>query len=191
MAETFKRPLRDLPIVQLPDWELLRRLEELLRPHEDPDQAERRWLFGAEDARSSYSASTVDELESLVAGRELPPDEIQVRLWAMSGGRSKYVRLVMKETYTLGEIASEDEPFADHMKLRIVALFDQARLRREAPEAKRRVETQGRQGDVAARSEPQPGRSRLKRLAYDPWVVGVGGGLLVVGVAALVAWAVT
>jgi hypothetical protein len=133
----FEKSLPDLPPVPVPDWELLRRLEELFQPYVPNMNTGGYWLFTARDSRGEYSARTVDELRQEVEKQEEPPDEVRVYVDNGSppaGGPWYALGVTAGSNASRGLLYSTDEPVVNHVATRLRELFGQAARRAEARE---------------------------------------------------------
>ena len=114
-----------MPAVQVPDWELLRRLDELFRPYGPPEGP----CFTAEDTRGAYTADGVDELQREVERQEQAPDEISV--YVNEGGKPgpRYdlgVTAARHRSPSPALFVSTDEAIVDHFAKRTQELFSAA-----------------------------------------------------------------
>jgi hypothetical protein len=138
----YEKSLPDLPAVAVPDWVLLRRLEELFRPYVPTKSADAYWLFTARDSRGEYSARTVDELRQEVEEQEEPPSE--VRLYVDDAGSSAQpgrpwyeLGVTLGSDASRGLLYSTDEPMVNHVATRLRELFGQAARRAKTAESVR------------------------------------------------------
>jgi hypothetical protein len=133
----FEKSLPDLPPIPVPDWELLRRLEELFQPYVPSVNTGGYSLFTARDSRGEYSARTVDELRQEVEKQEEPPDEVRVYVDNGSpqlGGPWYELGVTAGSSASRGLLYSSDEPMVNHVATRLRELFGQAARRAEAGE---------------------------------------------------------
>jgi hypothetical protein len=157
----FEKSLPDLPPVAVPDWELLRRLEELFRPYVPSLTSGGYWLLTAHDSRGEYSARTVDELRLEVEKQEEPPDEVRVYVDSGSpllGGPWYELGVTAGSSASRGLLYSTDEPMVNHVATRLRELFSQAARRTEA---RGREPTQS--GALARSQQTTPDASFLMR----------------------------
>lgn len=133
----FEKSLPDLPPVPVPDWELLRRLEDLFQPYVPSVNTGGYWLFTARDSRGEYSARTVDELRQEVEQQEEPPDEVRVYVENGSpqlGAPWYELGVTAGSSASRGLLYSTEEPMVNHVATRLRELFGQAVRRAEAGE---------------------------------------------------------
>lgn len=125
MARQYRVDLDDLPEVQIPDWDLLARIEELISPYEtdDPDFEER--IYSADDSRGTYDAGTVEELREEAAKQEEPPRGIAIHL----GSPHHSINLRMpKDLNPRAILISDDEAVVNHIATRLRELFAMAAI---------------------------------------------------------------
>jgi hypothetical protein len=73
VTRSYEERLDDLPRVAVPDWQLIRNLELLLRPYLPVMTSGRPNIFWAKDTEGTYDAASTDELRELAEKQiELP-----------------------------------------------------------------------------------------------------------------------
>jgi hypothetical protein len=204
VARTFSEDIYDLPAVDLLDWELWEQLDKLIAPYVPPGHDLP--LYSATDNRGEYSANDLAAFRREVEEQERPPEIMRLTL-STSYPRDYFVALYLRAGRAPlgGRVQSEDESFVHHMTARIRELFtlaaerarptepetfnaDSIRAAEEYPleefEAPRYV-------NVATNVQPMPTprerrRAKLHAFFYNPWVVSVGSGLVLVGIGAAI-----
>jgi hypothetical protein len=132
MARTYKKELDNLPKVEVPDWELLRRLEELVNPYRDLTSSLLPPPFSASDKRGTYDAYSAEELQAEAEAQEESPHSINI--WLV--GEDRAMRLDMgKDTGSHGVVTGTDAAFVNHVSTRIQELFLRAYVATAPPSA--------------------------------------------------------
>jgi hypothetical protein len=178
----FSDTFSDLPEVNFPDWELVRRLGEAIEQYHEVDSGVS--LFRVQDRRGDYTADNFSELERNIGAQEDPPDVISIRVFEPerpAGMRSLSVRLDGAGT-SFGSFESNDEAIVHHLAARTRELFEAANKRliasrrTAAQTALRAGQAKRALSPAAARRQAgtSPRKSLGQRILYDPWVVGIG-----------------
>lgn len=186
----YTRSLPELPGAALDDWRLLGRLQQLFDPYRPIVTGREGWqLFTATDARGEYTAATIGELRQLIGEQDEPPHEIRLFV----AGRTPY-----GQNYELGVnlgasasralLYGESEEMVDHVAARLQALLKRDAADTDEPRAPAAMSSADDGGLSAGATADARERERLHSLFYDPWVITVGGGLVVIGATALIAY---
>lgn len=110
----------DLPQVHVPDWDLIARLDHLLRPYLPVTTGEPMPMYYALDSRGAHDAQTADDLRQEVDAQEESPDTVRVTLVSPAMPDQRFVNAYMSSTLgTGGRVQSEDEAFVNHVSTRI------------------------------------------------------------------------
>lgn len=188
VARSFHREL-NLPGVEVPDWELLARLEELFRPYRPVKSVpggER--ILSAKDSRGSYDAATVSELRDQADAQDEPPHSMSV----MVAGKNVYgkhydLAVTAAADRSYAGLYSDDESMVTHVATRLLELFGRAASNDREGIAYEANAT----GTALELSITTKGARRarwtipLRRFIYDPWTIAVGSAII----AGLVLWA--
>jgi hypothetical protein len=185
--------------VDVPDWDLARRLVDLLAPYAS-GLTGGSFRIEAADGRGSYSAETVEELRSEIELRGEKPRELALRISGMEeeAGVLRGLSVVMEADRSFVRFASGDEAVVDHLYARSRALIEQAaarRAERETVEHEQQAQ-QAKQTQRAARAAlaapPTSARSGWRKLMHDPnpWLLFIGGGAVAAVIAGVVLWIV-
>ena len=122
MPRLYQEDLFDLPQVHLPDWNLIARLEDLLRPYLPTCQSttgEPKPMYYALDSRGAYDARTADDLRQVVDAQEESPDTVRVTLVSPAMPDQRFVNVFMSSTLgTGGRVQSEGEAFVNSLRRR-------------------------------------------------------------------------
>ena len=186
-----------LPPVDVPDWELVGKIADLLRTYARGGDGGDYFAIEVRDGRGTYSDSEVDEVKAEMATRGEPPESIEVRVMGWEPEVSNHRELsvkMQKDGSSQVLFTSGDEAIVAHCYERTLALFDQAAARREGErsaesahatvEPKIEASAASPPAVVDAASPPdQAASGKLQRFLYNPWTVTVGGTLLAAGIA--------
>ena len=153
MPRTYERSL-DLPPVDIPDWDLLTRLDELFRQHGLPD-AER--TFEATDSRGTYSEPELESLRREVERADETPTWVTLRLLTTN----RYFVVHLAKDWSRASFSSADEAVVVHLAERTRDLFEKASARRTA---RLQEQSHPRAADAAAAAE-----RRAVAPAADVW----------------------
>lgn len=127
----YERNRFDGPTVDVPDWELIARLVDLLNPYTVG------FGFGLlvqfRDNRGTYSSADPAELIAAMEARgEQPESAIAMLSGTEQTGTSRTVEIHMRhEGRSSFSVSSGDEAIAEHICARATRLFEQAGARRE------------------------------------------------------------
>jgi predicted nucleotide-binding protein len=107
-----------LPSVEVPEWDLLERLSDLLRPYGLVE-------IHAEDSRGSYSARDLDALRAEVSERDEAPKTVDVHTDAFLGRNATSIRVLTSNLMgSEAWLSSRDETTVNHVATRLQELFD-------------------------------------------------------------------
>ena len=181
VKESFSRIDLNLPRVDVPDWELVQQLVDLIRPYarggDDPDF----WAVEARDSRGTYSETEVEALKSAVERRGEVPESIEIRVrgFEREAGTFRQLEVATRaKRASNASLVSGDEAIVAHVFERTVALLKRAAARRGTNKAP----------EPAQPAISQPGWRRWVHNP-NPWALIIGGtaaaGLIVVIVVAI------
>lgn len=187
MPRVFSEDFYDLPTVEVCDWELWARLEELVGPHMPAVYMSP--LFFATDSRGQYDAGNLAALRAEVEQQEEPPNTIRM---TMSSGHEAGLFFNVYTSTTVGtggRVQSGDEAIVNHVAARVRDLYGLAaqRLSEDPAPAAQDAPTVNVVTDVLpAKGRWERRREALRPFLYDQWVITVGGTLVAAGIIALI-----
>jgi hypothetical protein len=175
--------------VDVPDWELVRQLVDVIRPYarggEDPDF----WSIEASDSRGSYSETEIDALKAAVERRGEAPTSIEIRVrgWEKDTGAFRQLEVAMRTEYaSRATLTSGDEAIVAHVSERTVALLNQAAARREMNRASGPAQPAISQpASTAPVLRSRPPRHRWAHNP-NPWILIIAGTAAATIIAAIV-----
>jgi hypothetical protein len=189
LGRALHRTFKQSPLfaeVDVPDWQLVAKVEELLRPYVLPGSE---LEFRAHDPRGTFSAGALDIFRQELEGRDEQPEWILVSSDATEPqGAVRSLQVWMKPGYSRAELESGDEIMVNGLATRLSVFFEAASERRSASTVATGPE-EGLGSAIAqpARGDLTPGEGgRVRSFFYDPWVIGIGTGLIVAAIIALV-----
>jgi hypothetical protein len=170
-----RKPTLEMP-TDFPDWDLIGRIEQLLRPHEDRDYFLGPLTISVEDDRGRYEAGELDALKKeFQERRSRAVESIDISVKAsthdyhisMSSKRRPYARL-----------AGDDEIAVNGIASRLSEMFRDAAPSQSSVVERPRIHTEGRAG-------PHEHRESLRERLLPPhdWTTWLGlalgaGGLI-------------
>ena len=192
-SRTYTRSSLQLPIVDVPDWVLVRQIAELLwqyaRGGETPDFR----AIEVRDERGVYSDTDVNELRAELAARAEPAAAIEVRVqgWESDAGAHRVLSVKMyKDRSSEAMFISSDEAIVVHCYERTNALMEQAAARRghtATPTSAPAADRPHTEADSPA-SHSTALRGWHKWVSDpNPWVLGIVTGVIVAIIAAVIA----
>jgi hypothetical protein len=171
MPRSFERRLKDIPDVDVPDWQLLERIEALYDEYAG-ETGEKRFI--ATDSRGQF----IDEsLESFKAEVEAQ-DEIPFSIMAVLDEREDNLHFQVwfgQDKYDRGAVFSgTNEASVVHVAERMNDLIHRANARRsERLDAVKKTAAPVA-GMIPVFLRNEPGVPDERQWLYNPWVVGVG-----------------
>jgi hypothetical protein len=189
MARTYKRSIK-VPQVDLLDWELIHELSVLLEGYRGDDGL---MTFGATDSRGQYEEESLEAFRAVLEHHPEAPSQLNLVLWSDDPRRGFNIWWSGGEFGSGAVFTGEHEPDVVYVADRAAEMLERARQRREqriaAEQRHETRETRAAPIPVPANSIPASHPpSNWKRWAYDPWVVTVGGGLVITAVVAAIVW---
>jgi hypothetical protein len=119
-----------LRAVDVPDWDLIGQVFDLLRPYGSPPDF--RIFVSARDRRGEYAESTPAELRANAATRREAPERITVQADGVAGGVRQLLRVQTSLTDSEFWLASPDEWIVNHVEARVRRMLEQAAARHQA-----------------------------------------------------------
>jgi hypothetical protein len=165
---SFSRRDPELPLVDVPDWQLAGQLTALLREYVVPETSV--FSITARDARGRYEADNVEEIQGEAQEREEPLTSLELKV---QGGRYLY-------QVTLNNGWPSETYFAGPDEAPVAFLFDRTKELVERAAARRTsrlaAEEEAKREEVA----PAAWRSRLRTVSLQVWllIIAIAGTLI-------------
>jgi hypothetical protein len=109
MPRIYSEELYELPRVEVLDWQLWERLDQLVQEHVPPDY--HMPLYFVNDERGQYDATSLEALRADVEQQERPPDTIRLTLSTSHGGQYFVNVYISSVIGSGGQVQSDHEAF--------------------------------------------------------------------------------
>lgn len=174
--------------MDVPDWELVRQLVDLIRPY--ARGGEDFWAIEASDSRGNYSETEIDALKAAIERRGEAPKSIEIRVrgWEKETGTFRQLEVATQAEYgSRATLTSAEEAIVAHVSERTVALLKQAAARREMSNDPAPAQPAVSQpASTAPLSKALPARRRWAHNP-NPWVLMIAGTVATIIAAIVVA----
>jgi len=189
VARKYERSIPDIQDIDVLDWQLIERTGQLFEQYTREDGDLR---FYATDSRGEYTEDTFSAFRAGVEAQDEVPQSVMV-----TAHRDDDTMLHFQVWFGLGEFTrgavfkSTNEADVSHVAERCTVLFRQANERhiaakQQATDAARH-KTEASAAAAGAAAPPSTNRqSGYRHFLYNPWVVTVGGSLVVAGIVAAI-----
>jgi hypothetical protein len=185
MPRSYKRVLAEKPDVDVLDWELIERIGMLFGEYAG-DEGD--LSFHGADSRGEYEESSLERFQAEVEQQDEPPTTVMVVLHRHSADAVLHFQVWWGEDRWErgGTFTSTREADVVYVSERCQAILRQAHERRKAREQAAKRKAPQLESAVAARDAiTAPAETGPRRFFYNPWVVTVGGSLMVAAIIAV------
>lgn len=183
MARVYERRISNIPDVDVLDWQLIERTGQLFDQYRGEDGYLR---FYAADSRGEFQEGTFSAFRAEVEAQDEVPSRVMVTAHRDGDTTLHFQVWFGRDKHTRGAVfTSTNEADVVHVAERCTDLFRQANERHIARQQRKTAAKKTAVVDDGAVATVQG--SSFRSFFYDPWVIGIGTALVVVGVVAFLA----